>query len=61
MTRPVEARINTQALRANATLARELAPGARIMAVVKANAYGHGSVLTARALRDNVDAFAVAS
>ncbi|NND68269.1 MAG: alanine racemase [Halioglobus sp.] len=61
MTRPVEARINTQALRANATLARELAPGARVMAVVKANAYGHGSVLTARALRDNVDAFAVAS
>lgn len=38
---------------------RERAPHSRVMAVVKANAYGHGLVRTARALAD-VDAFAVA-
>lgn len=61
MTRPVEARINTAALKANAALARELVSGAQVMAVVKANAYGHGAILVSRALQDNVDAFAVAS
>lgn len=61
MTRPVEARINTAALAHNAALARELAPASRLMAVVKANAYGHGAVLVSRALQDAVDAFAVAS
>ncbi len=61
MTRPVAARINTAALRHNAALARDLAPASQLMAVVKANAYGHGAVLVARALQDVVDAFAVAS
>jgi alanine racemase len=38
---------------------REFAPGARVLAVIKANAYGHGIVAAARALA-GADAFAVA-
>jgi alanine racemase len=38
---------------------RELAPGCRVLAVIKANAYGHGIVAAARALAA-ADAFAVA-
>jgi len=38
---------------------RALAPGCRVLAVIKANAYGHGIVTVARAL-EGVDAFAVA-
>jgi alanine racemase len=38
---------------------RELAPGCRVLAVVKANAYGHGLLTVSRALAD-ADAFAVA-
>lgn len=53
------ARIDGDALRANLRRLREAAGGARMMAVVKANAYGHGLVATARAL-DKADSFAVA-
>src|SRR6185312_6828860 len=42
MARPLFAQINLSALRANLALARSRAPGAQVMAVVKANAYGHG-------------------
>jgi alanine racemase len=38
---------------------RELAPGCRVIAVIKANAYGHGLVTVARAL-EGADALAVA-
>jgi len=58
MTRPIRATIRPGALRANLALARELAPAARQMAVIKANAYGHGLLRAAQALRD-ADAFAV--
>ncbi|HED18913.1 MAG TPA: alanine racemase [Gammaproteobacteria bacterium] len=60
MTRPVRARINLQALAHNLSLARKAAPDSRIMAVVKANAYGHGVVPVARALA-GADALGVAS
>ncbi len=60
MTRPIRARIDLQALQHNFRLVREAAPGARVLAVVKANAYGHGAVAVARALRA-ADAFALAS
>ena len=53
------ARIRSTALRHNLQRAREAAPGCPVMAVVKANAYGHGLVATARAL-DGADAFGVA-
>ena len=42
MPRPIEALIHTQALAHNLRRARTAAPGARVWAVVKANAYGHG-------------------
>ena len=59
MTRLIRARIDSAALRANLQAIRARAPGSRVMAVVKANAYGHGLVPAALALAD-ADAFAVA-
>ena len=60
MARPNRATIDLEALRHNAGLARRLAPRSRVMAVVKAEAYGHGAVLIAGALGPQVDALAVA-
>ncbi|MBZ0073023.1 MAG: alanine racemase [Gammaproteobacteria bacterium] len=59
MTRPLRARIDLAALRHNLQRARQAAPASRIMAVVKANAYGHGMPRIAQALA--ADGFAVAS
>jgi alanine racemase len=55
----VRALIDTHALRHNLEVIRTRAGSARVMAVVKANAYGHGLVPTALALT-GADAFAVA-
>ncbi|MEV6496379.1 alanine racemase [Streptomyces prunicolor] len=51
LTAPLRARaeIDLGALRANVRALRALAPGAAVMAVVKADAYGHGAVPCARA------------
>ena len=59
---PVAAHIelNMSALQHNVAKVREYAPQAQLMAVIKANAYGHGLVRIAHALQGNVDAFAVA-
>lgn len=57
MSRPTRAILDLAALRAN--LQRVPAPAPHIMAVVKANAYGHGAVRVANALESGVDAFAV--
>jgi alanine racemase len=46
-------------MRANLARIREVAPRSKVMAVVKANAYGHGLVPTALCLAE-ADAFAVA-
>ncbi len=46
-------------MRGNLARIREVAPRSKVMAVVKANAYGHGLVPTALCLAD-ADAFAVA-
>ena len=51
--------IDIGALRHNLELIRRLAPKSRVMAVIKANAYGHGLITTARAL-ETADALAVA-
>lgn len=51
--------IDRRALRHNLQRIRELAPASKIVAVVKANAYGHGLLETARTLTD-ADAFGVA-
>ncbi len=57
--RPAYVSLNERALRHNLAQVRALS-GARIMAIVKANGYGHGLVWTAKAL-DEADAFGVAS
>ena len=59
MTFGSRARIRLGAIQHNLQSIRTGAPGARVMAVVKANAYGHGLVPVCRALGD-VDAVAVA-
>jgi alanine racemase len=57
--RPARALIDLQALRHNYLLAREVS-GARALAVIKADAYGHGAVRCAQALQEHADGFAVA-
>ncbi len=57
--RPARALIDLQALRHNYQLARETT-GAKALAVVKADAYGHGAVRVAQALEAQADGFAVA-
>ena len=59
MTRAARATVDTAALQHNLRTVRRVAPRSRVMAVIKANAYGHGLVGVARALRE-ADAFAVA-
>lgn len=51
--------INREALQHNLSVVRKLAPTSKVMAVIKANAYGHGIEQVARAL-DTVDSLAVA-
>jgi alanine racemase len=55
----IRAVIDTAALRANLETVRARASGSKVMAVVKANAYGHGLIMTAVGL-PQADAFAVA-
>jgi alanine racemase len=51
--------IRLDALKHNLSVIRASCPDAKIMAVIKANAYGHGMLPVAQSIRD-VDAFAVA-
>jgi alanine racemase len=51
--------LRLDAVRHNLAKVRALAPAAKVMAVIKANGYGHGLLRIARVLAD-VDAFAVA-
>ncbi|HEX5692653.1 MAG TPA: alanine racemase, partial [Roseiflexaceae bacterium] len=51
--------VDSGALRHNLAVVRKHAPRAKVMAIIKANAYGHGIVPTARALI-GADAFGVA-
>ncbi len=57
MSRPIRATISLPALRHNYWLAKRTAPRSKVLAVVKANAYGHGLERVARAL-DRADGFA---
>lgn len=59
MTRPSRALVDLDALRDNYLFARRL-HGGRALAVIKANAYGHGALQCARALESVADGFAVA-
>ncbi len=58
MPRPITATIDLAALAHNLGVARRHAPHAKIFAVLKANAYGHGLLRAANALRA-ADGFAV--
>ncbi len=57
----VDARIDLNALRENYMRIRSFVAGARISAVVKDNAYGHGLDLVVECLRDLADGFCVAT
>jgi alanine racemase len=52
MSRPLLAQVNLSALRANLRKVRERAPDAQVLAVVKADAYGHGLTRVLPALSD---------
>ncbi len=59
MTRPAKVIIDLAALRHNFSRIREIAPGRKVMAIVKADAYGHGIVRVAQTL-SAADSFGVA-
>ena len=61
--RPTRARIDLARLRGNAALAAARAPTSRLMAVIKADGYGHGAVAVAKALirYNQLNAFGVAT
>jgi len=56
MARPIQASFDLAALKNNFAIARRYAGDAAMMAVIKANAYGHGLLRVARTLAD-ADAF----
>lgn len=56
--RPICATVSANALQHNLNVVKQHAPHSQVMAVVKANAYGHGLLQTAQALHQ-ADAFAV--
>ncbi|MBK7134921.1 MAG: alanine racemase [Rhodocyclales bacterium] len=59
MTRPIRATLDLSALRGNLAVARQHAGEARLWAVIKANAYGHGLMRAAEALDDLADGYAL--
>lgn len=60
MIRTTYAVINLNAVAHNVEQVRKAAPNSKLMAVIKANAYGHGLVRMAKSLDGLVDGFAVA-
>ena len=54
------AEINTSALKHNLLVAKQQGPQEKIVAVLKADAYGHGMAAVAQVLASETDAFAVA-
>ena len=61
MTRPSYIEIDLKAIRSNFAAAKTLAPNSKVLACVKANAYGHGAVEVAKALDKRADMFGLAS
>lgn len=59
MKRSARITIHPEALQHNLSRAKQLAPNSKTLAVIKANAYGHGSVDTAQTLYDLTNEFAV--
>src|SRR3989344_524726 len=61
MSRPARALLDAGALKHNLQQVRLHAQRSRVMAIVKANAYGHGLAWVARTLGESADAFGVSS
>ncbi|OWY37572.1 alanine racemase [Xenophilus sp. AP218F] len=59
MTRPIRVEIDLSAIRHNYLHSRQHAQSKQVIAVLKANAYGHGVLDTAKALADCADGFAL--
>ena len=58
----VYANIDLDAIHENVVNAKKLTkPGTKLMAIIKADAYGHGAVEVAKTLDDVADAYGVAS
>ncbi len=57
---PATARISSSALRHNIQTIKQKAPHSKVIAVVKANAYGHGVEFVSSAIEKDVDCFGVA-
>lgn len=60
MQRSARIEIDLEALTHNLSVVRQYANNAKIIAVIKANAYGHGMLAIAQQLENKVDALAVA-
>ena len=60
MARPAVAHIHLDAFRHNYQVAKQ-SHGGKALAVIKANAYGHGAVQCAKAIESEADGFAVAT
>ncbi|MGB9154695.1 MAG: alanine racemase [Alphaproteobacteria bacterium] len=61
MSRPTTCALSTENLLHNVSVIRATAPRAKLMAMVKANAYGHGAISVGQRLEGHVDAMGVAS
>jgi alanine racemase len=59
MSRPIVAHIDLNALQCNYALVKRRVAPARTFAVIKANAYGHGALAIAQALKNEADGFAL--
>ncbi|POZ62477.1 alanine racemase [Chromobacterium alticapitis] len=59
MTRPIRLEISLPAIRRNFQFIRQHSQSRKLFAVIKADAYGHGVLDTAKALADQADGFAL--
>jgi alanine racemase len=59
MSRPAKIIIDLAAIQANCRLAQAIAPHSKTVAVIKADAYGHGAVEVAKAIESQVEMFTV--
>jgi alanine racemase len=61
MSRQAQALIDLSAMHHNIKRVAEIAKNQKILAMVKANAYGHGTLRLAHSIKDQIDGFGVAS
>jgi alanine racemase len=59
MSRPAKIIIDLAAVQANCRLAQDISPHSKTVAVIKADAYGHGAAEVAKALEPQVEMFTV--